>query len=343
MQRILLGLILLCGCLTAAGAQNTAARRAQAARDSLRWEQVLDAYQAFCDIAVEARSGEPEAIGRLRTQADAITALLQQVKGSRMTASQQKRFERMKQRYDNVVMLPDLPAAPFPAPSLPVQPVQVVQGQTVVIRDTVFVVREVRQIDTVRVVEQVDKIVEVPVERIVEVPVETRKMPAEDASVSTTDPVKQRASYLLLGQAVAPDFSYGAMLGVMRKAGFYVRFDSNFRWRTADYSCTSAGQASYGQIWTTGHSERSRLTVAGGLLLHPLPWLTAYAGAGYGERSLYWEDISGRWAQVSDVSCRSFSADIGLIFNLDHLAISAGLTTIGFSRLDATLGLGFIF
>ena len=260
-----------------------------------------------------------------------------------MTASQQKRFERMKQRYANVVMLPDLPAAPFPAPSLPVQPVQVVQGQTVVIRDTVFVVREVRQIDTVRVVEQVDKIVEVPVERIVEVPVETRKMPAEDASVSAAEPVKQRASYLLLGQAVAPDFSYGAMLGVMRKAGFYVRFDSNFRWRTADYSCTSAGQASYGQIWTTGHSERSRLTVAGGLLLHPLPWLTAYAGAGYGERSLYWEDISGRWAQVSDVSCRSFSADIGLIFNLDHLAISAGLTTIGFSRLDATLGLGFIF
>lgn len=168
-------------------------------------------------------------------------------------------------------------------------------------------------------------------------------MPAGDAAVSAAEPVKQRTSYLLLGQAVAPDFSYGAMLGVMRKAGFYVRFDSNFRWRTADYSCTSAGQASYGQIWTSGHSERSRLTVAGGLLLHPLPWLTAYSGTGYGERSLYWEDISGRWAQVSDVSCRSFSADIGLIFNLDHLAISAGLTTIGFSRLDATLGLGFIF
>ena len=135
-------------------------------RDSIRWEQVLAAYQSFCDLAADARSGDAEARAKLRIQADGISTLLAQVKGSQMTASQLARFEKMKKRYAAVVTLPDLTAAPIQPPA----PVQVIQGHTVVIRDTVLVVREIRQTDTVRVVEQVEKIVEVPVERVVEVP-----------------------------------------------------------------------------------------------------------------------------------------------------------------------------
>ena len=329
-------IVLVCACILLQGVSSLVAQpraRAQTAvtqtqRDSLAWEQILQHYQSFCDGAVAAKAGDKAAAKGLRLQADTIAELLKKVKGSGMTPSQQLRFAQMKQRYAGVVTLPELPAAPAPAV------IQVVSGQTTIIRDTVMVVREVHQTDTVRIVEQVEKIVEVPVERVVEVPVEVPvAIPAQ----------KPETHYLLMAQAIVPDFSYGLMAGATRKAGLYVRFDSNFCFQKADYTCSSDGQASYGQIWTTGRSLRSRLSATGGALWHPLPWLTAYAGAGYGERRLYWEDISNRWARVSDASSIGVAADLGVIFHIDHFSLSAGVTTLAFRRLDGCLGLGVFF
>lgn len=325
MDRYLLRILLISVALWMA----TPAISAQSRRDSLGWEKVLSAYQVFCEDAVAAKSGDKTAAQRLRPQAEAISSLLQQVKGSGMTPSQQKRFTQMKQRYAGFVTLPELPAA---VPTV----VQVIPGQTVFIRDTVVVVREVRQTDTVRIVEQVEKVVEVPVDRIVEVPVE---VPVAVPVVAS----QPALHYLLLAQVVVPDFSYGLMAGVLRTAGIYVRFDSNFRFPETAYACSSDGQASYGQIWTTGRSVRSRLSATGGALWHPATWLTLYAGAGYGWHSLCWEDISGKWAQVSDVSPRGLAADLGVIVNIDRFALSVGVTTLSFRRFDCVVGLGWYF
>ena len=343
MNGFLLRVFLLCGCFLLQGVAPMAAQRqmrfpapdSQMQRDSLQWERVLQRYQSFCDMAVAAKAGDKEAAKRLRPQADSIGMLLKNVKGSNMTPSQQQRFNQMKSRYANVVTLPEVPQiATTPAPSA----VQVVSGQTIVIRDTVIVMREVQTIDTVRIVEQ--KVVEVPVERTVVYPV---KVPAE-ASIDVPESTQAPSfHYLLLAEAVVPDSSYGLMAGVMCKAGLYARFDSNFIFPTIDYTCTSDGQASYGQIWTTGKTVRSRLSTAAGVLWHPASWLTLYTGAGYGWRTLCWEDVSGRWAEVSDVSFRGVSGDFGVVLNVDHLALSAGINTIAFRRIDCTLGIGIYF
>ena len=66
-------------------------------QDSLQWEQVLQRYQSFCDVAIAAKAGDKEAAKQLRSQADAISQLLKKVKGSNMTPSQQQRFNQMKQ------------------------------------------------------------------------------------------------------------------------------------------------------------------------------------------------------------------------------------------------------
>ena len=223
MKGFLLRIILFCAFFQLMGMLTVSAQprlRAQTPvtkvqRDSLQWEQVLQCYQSFCDIAVAAKTGDKEAAKRLRPQADSIMTLLKNVKGSNMTPSQQQRFNQMKSRYADVVTLPDMPeTVSTPAPSA----VQVVSGQTIVIRDTVIVMREVQTIDTVRIVEQ--KVVEVPVERTVVYPV---KVPAEasvDVPESTQAPFFH---YLLLAEAVVPDSSYGLMAGVMRKAGLYGR------------------------------------------------------------------------------------------------------------------------
>ena len=329
MKKLLVIWLALISCLPAARAQTAAATQAQ--RDSLCWEQVLEAYQSFCDMAADARGGDSQARRSLQGAADRITALLGKVRGSRMTPSQQRRFDRMKMRYSSVVTLPDPGSA---MESLSVTPVQVIQGKTVVIRDTVVVMREVRQTDTVRIVEQVEVPVEIPVERVVEVPA------AEPAPVSAV----VRPAYIVLAQAMVPDVSGGILLGVtQRNWGMYLRFDSNFQRRTADYSVSANGQAPYGPIWTSGRSSVARFSVTGGLLLHPLPWLSAYAGAGYGRRRLCWEDSAGRWAEVTDVSHRGLAVDAGAVFFLDRFALSAGVSSIGFSRFDAALGIGFVF
>ena len=324
--------LLLSGCLLLAflcfGGQASAQTRAQ--RDSLGWEQVLQAYQQFCDLAVSARAGDRNAAAKLRPQADAIATLLQQVKGSSMSPLQQRRFERMKQRYADVVTLPDFSVTPATTA------VQVVPGQTVIIRDTVVVMREVQQTDTVRIVEQIEKVVEMPVEKMVEVPVEV-------PVVATAPAQAPSLHYLLLAQIVVPDFSYGLMAGVLREAGFYVRFESNFRFLKSDYGCSSDGQAPYGQIWTTGRTQRSRFSATGGALWHPMSWLTLYAGAGYGWHSLCWEDVSRRWAQVSDVSTRGLAADLGAVFNINRFTLSVGVTTLSFRRFDCVVGLGCYF
>ena len=201
----------------------------QVQRDSLQWEQVLHYYQSFCDVALAAKAGDKEAAKRLRPQADSIMTLLKNVKGSNMTPSQQQRFNQMKSRYSDVITLPDMPETES-APAPPA--VQVVTGQTIVIRDTVIVMRAVQTVDTVRIVEQ--KVVEVPVERTVVYPV---TVPAEDAKATFEAPSRAPMlgfQYLLLAETTLPDLSYGLMAGAMRKAGLYVRFDSDFSFPKAD-------------------------------------------------------------------------------------------------------------
>lgn len=349
MRNFLVALTLLLFCLPPARAQRTdPPQTAQARRDSLRWEEVLQAYQSFCELAANARSGDAQARTELRRQADTIDSLLQQTRGSRMTASQKQRFDRMKKRYASVIALPDLGSAPsIPAPA----PVRESSGKTRVVRDTVVILQEVRHTDTVRIVEQIEKRVEVPVERIAEVPAAmedtTSSFPMPvlnpDPSPAPGPKPKPRPRYLGMAQALVPDFSGGLMVGVMDKAGIYLRFDSNFSRRATDYSCTADGQTDYGRIWTSGRSEVNRFSVTSGLLLHPLPWLSLYTGAGYGERRLCWEDTSGRWASVADRSHRSVAADFGAIFLFDRFALSAGVSTLAFSRFDALIGLGFLF
>ena len=340
-RKFLVVLTFLLFCLPPVRAQQTdLPHTAQARRDSLRWEEVLQAYQSFCELAADARSGDAQARTELRRQADTINALLQQTRGSRMTTSQKQRFDRMKKRYASVIALPDLGLDSYtPAPA----PVRESPGKTLVVRDTVIILQEVRYTDTVRIVEQIEKRVEVPVERIVEVPAAM-----EDTSVPSPTPdlapePKPRPRYLGMAQILAPDFSAGLMIGVMDKTGAYLRFDSNFSRQATDYSCTADGKTDYGRIWTSGRSEINRFSVTSGLLLHPLPWLSLYTGAGYGERRLCWEDTSGRWALVSDRSYRSVAADLGAIFLFDRFALSAGISTLAFKRFDAMVGLGFLF
>lgn len=153
------------------------------------------------------------------------------------------------------------------------------------------------------------------------------------------------ADFILLAEISAPDLSYGLRAGLKgRTFGGYLAFRSNFVKASSDYACYSDGTLENGSIfWPGGAEKTTSMTVSAGLLVQTAPWLILYAGAGYGNRQLTWQDIDGCWAEVSDWSAKGLSAETGAIFRWNRLAFSAGVSSVRFRTCNATFGVGFCF
>lgn len=68
-----------------------------------------------------------------------------------------------------------------------------------------------------------------------------------------------------------------------------------------------------------------------------------YAGAGYGCRELYWQDIENRWARVTDRSWKGLVPEAGAVFVRNCLFISAGVSVLCFAHLDLEIAAGLRF
>ncbi len=152
-------------------------------------------------------------------------------------------------------------------------------------------------------------------------------------------------SYTLLAEFSAPDFSGGLRFGIMgRRAGGYASVRSNFCFVKSDYSCFSDGSLPNGsRIWPSGKERLNNMSVTAGALYRAAERLDVYAGAGYGFRTLYWQDMENDWVEVSDWTRRGLAVEAGLIFSYRKLSFSAGLSTIAFSTAAFTMGVGLQF
>ena len=164
-------------------------------------------------------------------------------------------------------------------------------------------------------------------------------VPGQDAP---TDPSYR---YIVLAEMAVPDLAYGIRAGIMgSRLGGYASFRSNFVGAEAAYECTSDGRLSNGStMWAGGEERKENLAVTAGLLFNTASWLSIYAGAGYGSRQLFWQDIDGQWARVSDWSAKGLAVESGAIFRWNGLAFSAGVSTVGFRTLSGTFGIGYCF
>lgn len=155
----------------------------------------------------------------------------------------------------------------------------------------------------------------------------------------------ERGDIHILASMAVPEISYGVMAGYLhRRWGGYLSVRSSFTACPTSYSCTSEGVMDTGSLmWPTGNERRSSLSACAGLLAGVMPWLTIYAGAGYGQRKLAWEDVGGSWALVSDWSCKGIAAEFGAIASWNMLAFSAGISTVCFRMASFTCGVGVRF
>ncbi len=160
-----------------------------------------------------------------------------------------------------------------------------------------------------------------------------------------------RQTLIALAQCSAnPQVQPGILLGTKYgKVGGYVSFRKSLSIIDEEYSCLSDGSTDYGYIWTSGLSKRSGYGFSAGILLGVNSWLSAYAGAGYGNSLLFWEDVSGQWARVLDKSFKGPVVEGGFVMCAGQdgrpcrIAFITGLSTISFRTVSPTVGIGLSF
>ena len=145
----------------------------------------------------------------------------------------------------------------------------------------------------------------------------------------------------LYGQETASSFGLMAAAGFGAHWGGWIAARSNFTAAGGSYDCTGDGRTQQGRFWGNGQSRYGILSIAGGPLWKPLPWLGIYAGPGFTREELDWQDAEGNWARVRDYSYAGLSADAGLLLQWRHLALLAGCSWCGFATLTAGIGVNF--
>ena len=142
-------------------------------------------------------------------------------------------------------------------------------------------------------------------------------------------------------------YSYGLMLGVCKRNGFYVRAktDLNFGLNPT-LTCDSEGKVNGTMAWFPGESQKSRWALTGGYLRKLADPLYLYLGGGYGSRILAWKmyaDGNYEWARVTDSSFTGYEAELGLVYRPGVIAFSAGVQTNQFKYYEANVGIGVMF
>ena len=165
----------------------------------------------------------------------------------------------------------------------------------------------------------------------------------------TTAPVsfetKTNNTFMVLALSDAgrvPAFGLG-IAWLPGKIGPYASARSNFASAAADYSCLGSGATDFGFLWASGNVRSSRHAVSAGAVISLNRFLGAFCGAGYGSESVLWEDTSGQWARVEDMSCKGIMAEAGLTFTAGRFAFCLGVSSIRFAQASVLAGAGISF
>lgn len=156
-----------------------------------------------------------------------------------------------------------------------------------------------------------------------------------------------------MGYSVAPQLSYGAMIGQMYKGiGWYVSGRSNFQFNTpAELACNEQGYIDGERPFYTGNISTTHYIINAGFMMNVLEKTTKnkfntlgfYLGGGYGKRELQWETTDGLWIKYAPTSHTGFSGNIGLFGSVYGITLSVGVNTINFKYVEVEAGIGYMF
>lgn len=140
--------------------------------------------------------------------------------------------------------------------------------------------------------------------------------------------------------------SYGVRLAMLRKHGFWLSAQSNFKTiPTTAGDCDENGRLTNGSgtPYYNGEIKRSLVKIMGGGIHHILGGLHIYEGIGYGNYSVIWGASNGKFYRNTDESALGVSAEIGAMYLLGNFAFSVGASTIMAKHWEANAGIGIYF
>ena len=268
------------------------------------WDDALDRYEQICDECINLRA---RAAAGEKVSSSAITSLLGQLSSLRKTLGEAegKMTPSQVARYDRI------------------------RGRY----EDAFGERR-KRVDAIPYSEPV--LLFLP-----EIP-ETDRPSPEPSITPFQEPVPLH--YGALVYTSIPDLSLGAMATLSKgQWGGFLKGSFSIGVPHATYDCFSDGTTPTGYIWTSGKERINRFSITAGATYAVWPFLSVYAGAGYGARTLLWEDSAGQWASVQDLAAKGLTLDAGIILTFSHFSILAGASTIAFRTLSAEVGLGLLF
>ncbi len=138
--------------------------------------------------------------------------------------------------------------------------------------------------------------------------------------------------------------SYGAMIGIVKKYGGYIKGHSDFKSVDDDIECNEKGFTDTGnEVWFNGVEAKSRLAVTGGLLYRATGPLYVYGGIGYGQYTYSRQTSDGLWAKNIDTSTNGVEIEAGIIGRWKSVAFAAGIETCQMKYWELNVGIGIFF
>lgn len=321
-------------------AQETGNRQQE---EFLYWESVLDAYEEFANAREQLR-GSKRAAEKLREKQLRIEELLHHPKG-KMTAQQQWRFNEISVRAGLPITIPtpkEEESTPKPLVQPPAQKPASAKKQIAPAPSVPKNADESAQVAEIPHREQL-------MERIESHgPIFSSSLVYQPESTSIIPPVTSPVSrarlpwhyYMLLQSGFTP-WKVGLFAGARHPAGlgFYAswQFHPSFT-RLEDTYVTEHPEL----IWSNGKSVQKEMAAHAGLLAGK-GRLVFYLGAGYGSRTVFWQDSDNAWAQIPSASFSGISVEGGGIITLGTLCLGLGVETLGFKTIGVTAGIGINF
>lgn len=157
--------------------------------------------------------------------------------------------------------------------------------------------------------------------------------------------VERGVNFVTLDAAysMAPQFSFGATCGAVKRVGWFVTAASNFAFEALKYdqSTDSEGLVEGYYPHYSGASHSTRFSLMGGMLVRVAGPFCLRLGAGYGARYKSWETVDGHLVKMTSDSYAGVDAMAGVQLNLKGFTLSVDAVTTNFQTLELKLGLGY--
>ena len=326
-----------------------------AASGQTDWDTVLDRYERISRQCLELRakvvSGETVADRSLAGLLQELSQLKSTLQGAsgKMSPAQRKRFSRIRDEYAKAIggnppqqKSKTEPVKPKTA-TVQSEPAAQVEHRNAPLQNRLLALNTAQPIAVRCDAPSLSlKPISLPDRR--EAATEIHRVPLH-YQASPRQP-QGLHGFVLASASVPTTFTYGGMAGLSgRRLGMVISGRSNFQSVSASYRCVSDGTIEGGgRFWGDGSSACTAWAVNAGPVIRFGGHLSVFASGGLGVQKHYWHDITGSWAEVTDLSHRGLSLEAGAITTWHHIALSVGVSWLHPARqAAATLGLGFAF